>query len=112
MVGIWYESCPPRRAASFLVATAANMDDILGHLAVIGGSIVSIGKPEIALEDELRVVELVHDNRSISLRQSQRRFAAIIDSPLRHVQWNPKQISLPPPKALRFSIRRHYFSRT
>src|SRR5262245_33148320 len=112
MVGIRYEGCPPRCAASFLVATAADMDDILGHLEVVGRSIVPIGKCEIALEDKLRVVKLVHDNRSIGLRQSQRGFPAIIDQPMRHVQWNPKQISLPPPKALRFSVRRHYFSRT
>src|SRR4030095_15652505 len=98
VVGIWYEGCPPSRGASFLVATTANMDDVLGHLEVVRRSIVPIGKPEIALEDKLRVVELVHDNRSIGPRQSQHRFAAIIDQPMRHVQWNPKQISLPPPK--------------
>src|SRR5215475_14849449 len=112
VVGIWYEGCPPRRAASFLVATAANMDDVLGHLEVVGRSIVPIGKCEIALEDKLGVVELVHDNRSISLCQSQCGFAAIIDQPMRHVQWNPKQFSLPPPKTLHFSVRRHYFGRT
>src|SRR5215472_12893706 len=112
MVGVWDESCPPRRAASFLVATAANMDDVLSHIEIVGRSIVPIGKCEIALEDELRVVELVHDNRSISLRQSQCGFAAIIDQPMRHVQWNPKQISLPPPKTLRLFVGRHYFSRT
>src|SRR5262245_22235161 len=112
MVGIWYESCPPCRAASFLVTAAANMNDVLGHVEVVGRSIVPIGKCEIALEDKLRIVELVHDNWSISLGQSQRGFAAIIDQPMRHVQWNPKQISLPPPETLRFSVRRHYFSRT
>src|SRR5262245_49710447 len=109
MVGIWYESCPPRRAASFLVTAAADMDDILGHLEVVRRSIVPIGKCEIALEGKLRVVKLVHDNRSIGLRQSQRGFAAIIDQPMRHVQWNSKQISLPPLKVPRFSVRRHYF---
>src|SRR5215510_6031149 len=112
MVGVWDESCPPCRAASFLVATAANMDDVLGHLEIVRRSIVPIDKCEIALEDELRIVELVHDNRSVSLRQSQRRFAAIIDQPMRHVQWNPKQISFPPAKAVRPSVRTHYFSRT
>src|SRR5215510_7058297 len=112
MVGIRYEGCPPRCEASFLVATAANMHDVLRHIEVVGRSIVPIGKYEIALEDELWVVELVHDNRSISLRQSQCGFAAIIDQPMRHVQWNPKQISLPPPKTLRLSVGRHYFGRT
>src|SRR5215475_15177279 len=107
VVGIWYEGCPPRRAASFLVATAANMDDVLGHVEVVRRSIVPIGKCEIALEDKLGVVELVHNNWGVSLRQSQRGFAAIIDQPMRHVQWNPKQISLSPTKALGFSVKRH-----
>src|SRR5262245_5428178 len=68
MVGMWYEGCPPRRAAFFLVATAANMDDVLRHLEVVRRSIVSIGKCEIALKDKLGVVELVHDKRGIGFR--------------------------------------------
>src|SRR5262249_37893024 len=60
MVGTRYEGCPPRCAASFLVATAANMDDVLSHIEVVRRSIVPIGKREIALEDKLGVVELVH----------------------------------------------------
>src|SRR5262244_2650559 len=112
MVGIRYEGCPPRCAASFLVATAADMDDVLSHIEVVRRSIVPIGKREIALEDKLGVVELVHNNWGVSLRKSQHGFAAIIDQPMRHVQWNPKQISLPPPKTVRFSVRRHYIRRT
>ena len=111
MVGVRDKCRPPSRGASFLVTAAADMHDVLRRLEVFGLAIVPVGELEIALEDELRVVELVHDNRSVCLCQSQCRLAALIDEPMGNIQWNAEQVPFAPPKALRFPARRRHFSR-
>src|SRR5919106_618844 len=112
MIRVWNNCRPPGTAAAFFIAAAATAHDVLGCFEIVGRAVVAVGKLEIAVENEIRVVKLVHDHRSVSLRQGQCRFASVVDEPMGSVQWNTEKISLPPAEALRLSVWRRYFSRS